>query len=570
MIPISIEWLGVLGLALGYSAQPISQELYDHATLVTAAQALATEHPEQVELFSVARSRAGREVIGIRLSASREIPNGQPAILLVAGLDGPRAYTSSMAMSHAEAIAGGYGKDTAVTELLDSTTLYIVPRFDVDACEARFLTPLAEVQASGRGVDNDRDGLQGEDGPSDVNGDGFVSVMRQLDPTGEWIADPTDPRAMKRADPVKGERGRWKIYTEGLDSDGDELVAEDDELDAIANRNFPRNWTEHSAEAGRYPTDEPCSLGMVEFFLNHPDIALVITYGEEGNLVKKPSTQKDSGAPGGSIETGIYESDLALYEELGRRYALITSSKTEGTREQPGSLQGFAYHHRGLLSLDIDPWSVPLDAKAADEEGEQAGTEVSEAPDETEAAVESKPGDDAKRLTWLDQNTERPFIDWQAFDHPQLGSLEIGGFIPYTLVEPPPETLEELTRSHLEFLLTLGAYLPRLKLIEVEGLPLGGDLMEVSAVLENDALLPQQVHAAERSRKVRPARVTLQLPDGAKLLGGSTQTLVDNLPAAGGRREFRWLVGGVTEDTPLLIEVDTDNAGKISTIVEVR
>ena len=588
MIPTSMSVLGWLGLAFISPSPSSALELHDHAALVAAARTLASAHPEHVQVFSVAESRAGRDVIGLRIGARKGSPVSQPALLVVAGLDGARAYTSSLALDHAMQLAVGYGENEAVTALLDSTTVYIIPRLDVDACEARFLSPLAEVSGTGFGVDNDRDGRFGEDGPSDVNGDGYVTVMRQLDPQGEWIEDPTDARAMKKAEGAKGERGRWKLIVEGLDSDGDELVAEDPALDAVQNRNFPRNWTEHAASSGRYPTDEPIALGMVEFLLEHRDIALVLTYGEEGNLVEKPESQDDGGANRGAIKTGVYKSDLPIYEELGERYRKLTSNATQGVGEQPGSFQAFVYHHRGLPCLDIDPWSVPLDAKLPAEEATEEATDEdgeTEAPEgeaegdkdkdkrndkDDDKKNEPKPTDDAKRLIWLDQNVETAFLPWTEFDHPQLGALEIGGFLPYSRVEPPAAQLAELTAKHFEFLLTLGAYLPRLELVEVEGKSLGGGLVEITAALENDVLLPQQTQAAEHCRAIRPARVSLKLPEGAQLVGGSPQDLVGRLSASGGRKEFRWLIAGVNETSEIRIEVSTDNAGSAGANVEVK
>lgn len=347
MIPICLELFGVLlsGLPLVAPTHATqSSELHNHSALVRKANELAAAHPRTVSVSKIAESRAGREVLALRIAGPAETPAGTPAILLVAGLDGPRAYTSSMALGHAQELAARYGDDEAVTALLDSTTIYIVPRLDVDACEARSLSPLAEVLGSGRGVDNDRDGRHGEDEPGDVNGDGLVSWMRVVDPEGNWIEDPADPRALIEADAKKGQRGKWKLLREGLDSDADGEVAEDPELDAVVNRNFPRMWAEHQASSGLYPTDEPATLGLTQFLLEHRDIALVVTYGDEGNLVEKPANQDDAGAPGGSVKAGVYSSDVPVYELLGERYRDLTGNETKALGEQAGSLQGFAYH----------------------------------------------------------------------------------------------------------------------------------------------------------------------------------------------------------------------------------
>lgn len=599
MIPTCLGLLGALVPA--WSAPALPQEaappLHDHASIVSTVQTLAGAHEGRLAVEVIATSPGGLDVHALRVSAASEIPESQPAILLLAGLDGARAYTTSMALDHVRALLEGYGTDDGVTQLLDTTTVYVVPRLDVDAAQARFARPRHELGGTGHGVDNDRDGRQGEDPPADIDGDGLVTWIRYEDPEGEWIEDPTDPRAMVKADAKKGQRGKWKRVTEGFDSDGDERVAEDPLLDAVVNRNFARNWDEHAAYAGLYPTNEPATFGLSEFLLAHPDIALVVTYGDEHNLGEKPKSQPDSGPRSrGEVQVGIYEKDMGAYGMLGERYRELTGNEAKPQGEQPGSAQGFLYHHRGLFTLDIDPWAVPLDAKEAAEEGEEgteeapaeegeesteeapaqddgedaAATDDAETPEEEKKKDEPKPGDEAKRLIWLDQNTEAAFVTWTAFEHPQLGPVEIGGFAPYVLVEPPAEQLAETTVKHFEFLLTLGADLPRLALVDVEAKALGGGLFEVSATLENPSLLPQQSRAAERSRAIRPARVHIQLPEGAELLGGRPQQLVGNLAGVGGREEFLWLVGGVGDIAQLQVTFHTDNAGAQSATPEVK
>jgi hypothetical protein len=490
---------------------------------------------------------------------------------VTAGLDGAHAYTSSLVLDHARRLVAGYGQDEAVTQLLDSTTIYLLPRLDVDAAAARFASPLAEVHGTGTGVDNDRDGRQGEDPPADVNGDGFISVMRAVDPEGEWVVDPTDPRAMRKADRASGERGVFRLYTEGFDSDGDERVAEDSLLDAAVNRNFARGWAEHAADAGRYPGDEPAVLGVLEFALDHPELALVLTYGDEGNLVEKPKTQPNGGpSKRGEVQPGIFEADAEVYAELGKRYRALTENKTAGLGEQAGSLQAWAYHHRGLLTLNVTPWSVPLDAKPEEAPAEGEDAQAAPAAEESKPEESAKPSDEAKRLVWLDRHAPGAFLDWTAFEHPQLGTVEVGGFKPYALVEPTPEELGASAEKHFRFLTSLGAVLPRPALVGAELKPLGEGLFEAHATLENGALLPLQSHAASRSRTIQPAQVLLELPAGATLVAGELRTLVSDLSATGGRLELRWLITLADSGDPVRVRMTSKNAGETQVTLEVK
>lgn len=81
-----------------------------------------------------------------------------------------------------------------------------------------------------------------EDGPEDLNGDGYITLMRVKDPEGNYIIDPKEPRLMRLADPKKGEKGMYKIYSEGLDNDDDGQINEDPLGGVEINRNFPHDF----------------------------------------------------------------------------------------------------------------------------------------------------------------------------------------------------------------------------------------------------------------------------------------------------------------------------------------
>jgi hypothetical protein len=536
-------------------------QLLTHAELRQSMAQLASAHPDLVNVIAVGRSRAGREIEGLRILAGERTP-GRPAILVVADVDGPYVWTSTLALEEARALAEGYASDERVKKLLDTTTLYVIPRADPDAAEARFGKPLYEQWASGAGVDNDRDGRQGEDPPSDVNGDGFVTQIRVPDPDGEWIEDPTDPRALVKADPKKGQHGKWKLWTEGRDLDRDQRVAEDSELDAIVNQNFPQGWRELDPRSGRFATDEPPARALCDFVLLHKDVSLVLTYGAQDNLVEKPKTVGDGTQRVKRMPAdGTLDSDGELYAEIGKRYKKITGSKAKGENDAHGSFQAWCELQRGLWCLNAACWTMPLDEPAPKKEGEAEKKPEGDAPEASE---------DAKRLRWIDAHNEAArFVAWKPFQHPELGAVEIGGFAPYARIEPPEAERAEIEKKQFEFLVTLGELLPRVSVVECTAKSLSGGLWEVKAVLENHSYLPLCSAASQRAEAVRPARVDLRLPKEAQLLAGNTMTLVEDLPGIRGRKEFRWLVHGAVPKS-IGVEVDTDHAGHVQAIPEVK
>ena len=377
--------------------EPAHAPLLDHRQLQVAMNRLATEHSDLVTILPVGASRQDRKFDALRLSAGERKP-GRPAILVVANIDGPWVYTSGIALDHAQRLAEGYSSDAKIRNLLDTTTVYIVPRANPDAAEARFTKPRIEQRATGFGVDNDRDARNGEDPPSDVNDDGMITMLRIADPQGEWLPDPTDPRAMIKADRRKGQRGVWKLMNEGRDLDHDKATGEDGELDAVVNQNFPQGWREHEPEAGRFATDEPEARALCDFVLAHKDIALVLTYGKQDNLVEKPKSVADS-APRVKLvpPEGTLESDAEYYVEIGKRYKRITQNTTKGDNDDHGSFQAWCQMQRGLWCLNCALWTIPIDdASAKKPEGPAGGAKSESKAPGASNAQSAAPNDKAK------------------------------------------------------------------------------------------------------------------------------------------------------------------------------
>eukprot|EP01051_Picozoa_sp_SAG22_P010474 SAG22_NODE_946_length_6371_cov_12.683833_2_plen_211_part_00 len=97
-----------------------------------------------------------------------------------------------------------------------------------------------------------------------------------------------------------------------------------------------------------------------------------------------------------------------------------------------------------------------------------------------------------KALHWCDETLPAGsyFQEWTAFDHPQLGPIEIGGWkYKYIWQNPPPQLLEAEIAKNTDFALTLARCLPRPKAaLAVE--PLGGGYSKVKLHLLNTGWLP--------------------------------------------------------------------------------
>ena len=153
----------------------------------------------------------------------------KPAILIAAGLDAYHLAGVESSVRIAQQILQNASKDS-INKVLESKTIYVVPCVNPDAYEQAFAKLKYERNVNASNADNDRDGRLNEDGFEDLNGDGFITLVRIEDPTGNFTNHKDDARVLVKADASKGETGKYIIISEGTDNDKDGKWNEDGEF----------------------------------------------------------------------------------------------------------------------------------------------------------------------------------------------------------------------------------------------------------------------------------------------------------------------------------------------------
>ena len=260
---------------------------YDELT--AALKATAAAHPDLAKVISIGRTREGRDLWAIELAANPgRTADTRPALLIAANFEADHLIGSELALYIAESLLNAYPTDPAVKQRLDTTAVYVVPRLNPDGAEQAFAPIKAQRRTNSTPGDADNDGRTDEDGPEDLNKDGFITVMRAKDPKGPYRIHPDHPRLMKRAEPAKGEAGGWALYPEGIDNDGDGFINEDGPGGTDLNRNFLHQYPFFAADAGRYMASEPETRALLEYVLQRRNIAAILTFGESDNLIAAP------------------------------------------------------------------------------------------------------------------------------------------------------------------------------------------------------------------------------------------------------------------------------------------
>lgn len=146
--------------------------------------------------------------------------------------------------------------------------------------------------------------------------------------------------------------------------------------------------------------------------------------------------------------------------------------------------------------------------------------------------------DDGKWLAYLDADRAgEGFIEWTRLDHPQLGTVEVGGFVPGIKLNPPDDQLDALADAEAAFVVDLLSMLPRIELAEPQVERLSNGIWRVSVELSNSGRLPTSSAAG---RKIGQ-RIAIDINvDPDMVLSGRRVVTVDSIGAEPQR--FEWLI----------------------------
>lgn len=529
----------------------------------------------QSDLVSVAplsktlgKTLGDREVMLITIS--RGMPLDKPALLIVGNVHAPHLAGGEMAFKLAQAIAAK-PDDEHIKAILDRFTLYIIARPSPDGTEAVFSRPSVEREGNDRATDDDRDGKISEDGPDDLNADGLVTMMRIADPTGEWIEHPDDPRVLIKADPLKNEQGKYRLLTEGIDNDHDEQFNEDGPGGVAFNRNFTHQYPYFKPGAGPHQISEPETRAVADFAFDHTNIAAVFTFTPEDNLFHpwKTNPQQDKAR----IKTVITGEDAPYQDFIAKAYR-----ETHGGKDAPsspsgeGSFSEWAYFHYGRWSFAARGWWIPQTPFSAVPEGAGAVEKVDIPEKEKKKTSDEKRGsDELSALRWLTKNTIDGFVPWTKVDHPDFKGkvVEVGGFKPFVLLNPPIAELDALTGKHLDWLSQLAELMPKVTISETKVEALGANVFRIKATVINGGFLPTMSEMGGITRQPLPLQLAIELPKDATVIQGTPRTQLSVLKGNGGTDEHTWLIQAPTGGSAK-IKVWSPSVGKHDVVINLK
>ncbi|MEZ5973502.1 MAG: M14 family metallopeptidase [Planctomycetota bacterium] len=480
---------------------------YRYEELLGFFDTLQHTWPGYVELVDIGQSELGKPMRVLILTNKATGDHAdKPAMWVDGNVHGNEVQGGEAVVYLAWWLLEHKDSNARAAALLDSRTFYLLPSVNPDGRNHWFDGPATphSSRTGVRGTDNDRDGQVDEDPMDDLDGDGDILLMRKHVPLGQGThrLDRDDPRILL---PVSGkEQGDWVVLgQEGIDNDGDGRINEDGLGGYDMNRNWPSDWQPNHLQygAGEFPFSYPETECIGRFLLAHPNVAAVQSFHNSGGMILR--------GPGFS-EVSYPRADIAVYDSLGEEGELMLPFYKyliihKDLYNVHGGFVNWTYEGLGIFSFTNELWaSQQYWGKDREATGSWFATQ-------TEQQLEFS---DSVLLGDL-------FVDWHEFEHPQYGTIEIGGFKRQHGRVAPSFMIEEMLHRNALFCARHAEEIAEVSLAAPEVTSLGGNLYRVTVDLVNARSMP--------SRSAMAADNKMGIPDRVRLGGQGIQVLASGV-----------------------------------------
>ncbi len=507
-----------LGLFICFTSWQISaqSDYSNYSSFTKRLKSLQRTNAANASLKELTTTVGGHKIWALTLGKGDA--KNKPAIAIVSGVDGKHLLGPEMAISIAENILKNHA------QVLEKTTFYIFPNMSPNATENYFSSLKHYKNGNAKNTDDDRDGSSNEDPFDDLNKDGLITMMRVEDVTGNYIKLKEDDRILVKASKSKGQLGKYKLLSEGIDNDKDGKFNEDGKGGIHFNKNFSYNYPYFKPGAGEHPVSEKENRALLSFLYEQWNVFAILTLGPENNL-SKPLKYNASGARK-RVVTSILKNDAALNKFLSGKYNKITGTKDAPTSNgKGGDFFQWSYFHFGKLALSTPGWWVP------------------KVKDSAKKASKNKY---VNYLRWAKkENIKDAFVPWTPVKHPDFPNqkVEVGGIAPYKMINPPYKMVADISKKHTDFVIALAKMQPNITLQNIKTEAVGKGFTRITVDVHNSGLLPTHTEMGRKSRWLRRIKVAITLTKKQQLISGRSITLVPSINGDSSQ-QFTWLVKG--------------------------
>jgi hypothetical protein len=536
--------------------------------MVDWLKALQAKHPELVSLETYGKSHAGRDLWLATITDSRTGGHHtKPAHWIDANIHATEVTGGVAALYVLHHLVTQYGIDEHVSRAVATRTFYIAPRVNPDGVE----DALADHPLYHRSSVRPWPWRDGHQWPGlhvqDIDGDGRILTMRIVDPDGAWVEHNEDPRVMVHVGPLGAPNGtlRYRLLDEGVlaNYDGFTVPMPRDPAGLDLNRNFPAGWSTTVTGSGDHPMSEPEIDALVRAVKARPNVCGYNAFHTAGGFLLRPSSVKPDSA--------LLAYDVWVFKELGATGEQLTGYPVHSVFEDftwdksdtmSGAGDDWAYEHLGVYAWTTEFWDAIFAAT-----GEHSPTNI--------WYVGPTPEQELAVCRWSDTHAPGSYVPWRAFEHPQLGSIEIGGADSFHIWSNAPRShLKATVEHHATFAVFQALASPLLEIKRLDAEHVGENMWRITVGIANTGWLGTEVSAlARKARVVLP--ITAEI-DGALPVDGAARVQLGQLD---GRVKFRingdaksdgtpdrvqhsWLVRG-SADAHVSVRVSHQRAGSV-------
>jgi hypothetical protein len=487
---------------------------YSLEEVTEALKALNEAFPKFTKLDVVGKSEEGREIYALTINnPDTGNETDKPGVYVDGNIHGNEIQAGEVCLYYASMLLTRYGKNEQITNAVDKNAHYIIPVVNVDGRYHFFED--GNTPSSNRSIrvprDDDGDGLFDEDGTDDLDGDGNICQMRIKDLHGEYKTHPDDPRILVRVKP--GEKGEYSLLGyEGIDNDGDGRLNEDGEGYLDPNRNWGSKWMPPYVQngAGNFPFSGVGLKAVDEYIAARPNIIIGYAFHNTGGMWLRAPADKS---------TKIEPSDIAAFDVVGNEAVKMTPGYVYHASHELyptyGDFTTHLYFAHGVLGfvgeLFMRDQETFRDTKANQKTDEPDFTGRGGSPERNRELLQFN--------DFLAQG--ELYKEWESFDHPQFGEIEIGGWVKMSSRLPHPFMLPELVHRNASVVLHSAQQTPEIELEVYEVKKLNGNLNRVRIRLRNKNGLPSMTAHAFKTKLYELDRLMV---NGAKVVAGGKIT----------------------------------------------
>jgi Predicted carboxypeptidase len=546
---------------------------YDYQELTKALNNFEQKYPHIFAKESLIKTLEGKDVWAVTITNKETgCADSKPAYYIDANIHAGEVTGSMTALYVIDALCTNSSSEE-VAKLLADYTYYIIPMVSPDGVDA-YLNSSEKMRSVNRPYPSTEKtpGLH----PSDIDGDGIITMMRIKSKYGAWKISENDTRIMTKRLPSDLGEDFYHVYPEGeiIDYDGYNIKLAKNKWGLDYNRNFPFGWFTEVRQpgAGKYPLSNVETKALADFILAHKNIGFVSALHTTGGVFIYP--------PGTYSEKDAIPSDMKLYHDLGLLAEQLTGYKTKNIFDEflvdtvnysSGAFDDWCYEMQGIPSYTIELWDLMLRAGVADEKVRAIGKTDLEKQSEYEKAVK-----------WLDENVGKDcFKPWKKATHPQLGEVEIGGFnFKFTLQNPPTAYLQQEVEKTGKYLIKSAAALPKVTIDDVQVEVVSTDVYKITAVIGNTGYMDTNLTGKALQQKVnKPVKATLAgdftIINGKKTqkcgdiigFGSSNSTYsydgIHTNPKGAQIKLVTWVISTINK-TPLTLTITSEKGGIVT------